>query len=293
MATYNEGMRCDLHVHTIYSGMCNIPLLSAVCRESYSDPETLYSTLKRKGMSMVTVTDHDSIDSVEALRRHPDFFVSEEVTCTLPSGAQMHVGVYDVNERQHGQLQRRRHDFESLIGYLREQRLFYSANHIFSGLTGRRHAADFEVFENEFDAFETRNGCMLEVTNRNAAAYAERLGKIGLGGSDAHTLATAGSCWTEVPGARNKAEFFAGLRHGCGVVHGAHGSYGRLTRDIFGIGLSMMQTSPLTAPVALLGGFAPVITFINYILEKRFSATWSRRLASVSSLQAEVSGVAA
>ncbi len=286
-------MRCDLHVHTIHSGMCNIPLLSAVCRESYSDPETLYSTLKRKGMSMVTVTDHDSIDAVESLRRHPDFFVSEEVTCTLPSGAEMHVGVYDVSERQHLELQHRRHDFESLIAYLREQRLFFSANHIFSSLTGRRHASDFEVFEAQFDAFETRNGCMLEVTNRNAAGYAERFGKIALAGSDAHTLSSAGSCWTEVPGARNKAEFFAGLRHGRGVVHGTHGSYGRLTRDILQIGVSMMQTSPLTAPVALLGGFAPVITFINYILEKRFSAIWSQRLSCVNTMQAEVSEVAA
>ncbi len=286
-------MRCDLHVHTVHSGMCNIPLLKAVCLESYSDPETLYSTLKRKGMSLVTVTDHDSIESVERLRRHPDFFISEEVTCTLPSGTEMHVGVYDVNERQHLELQGRRDDFESLIFYLREQHLFFSGNHIFSSLTGKRHAADFEAFETEFDAFETRNGCMLEVSNRNASAYAARLGKIGLGGSDAHTLTSAGACWTEVPGARNKAEFFAGLRHGRGTVHGTHGSYARLTRDILRIGVSMMQTSPLTAPVALLGGFAPMITFINYILEKRFSATWSRRLAGVNSIPAEVSEVAA
>ena len=31
--------------------------------------------LRRLGMSMVTVTDHDSIDAAEVLRRYPDFFL--------------------------------------------------------------------------------------------------------------------------------------------------------------------------------------------------------------------------
>ncbi len=277
-------MRCDLHVHTVHSGLCSIPVIKAFCNESYSKPEEVYNKLKRQGMSLVTITDHDSIEAVESLRRHRDFFVSEEVTCTTPSGSEMHVGVYDINDRQHIEVQRRRHDFASLIAYLREHKLFFSANHIFSSLTGRRTMADFECFEAEFDAFEVLNGCMLEVTNRQAAEFAARSGKIGLGGSDAHTLSTAGCCWTEVPGARDKAEFLAGLRQGRGNPHGANGSYYKLTRDILQIGVSMVQTAPLTAPVALLGGLAPVITLINYIVEKRFASVWERRLATVQSL---------
>src|SRR6185503_10318641 len=90
------GMRCDLHVHTRHSGMCTVPLLSAVCRESYNEPAAVYAKLKRLGMDLVTITDHDSIDSVECLRSRPDFFLSEEVTCRLPSGTSLHVGVYDI-----------------------------------------------------------------------------------------------------------------------------------------------------------------------------------------------------
>ena len=56
-------MRCDLHVHTTASGMCNIPLFDRVCRESYNDPVALYELLKRRGMDLVTATDHDSIDA--------------------------------------------------------------------------------------------------------------------------------------------------------------------------------------------------------------------------------------
>src|ERR1700680_1817663 len=128
-------MRCDLHVHTQHSGMCNIPVLKAVCGESYNQPLAVYEKLKRLGMDLVTITDHDSIDAVEALRSRPDFFLSEEVTCSLPSGGELHVGVDDITDRDHIEIQRRRNDFPSLAAYLYERDLFFSANHVFSSLT--------------------------------------------------------------------------------------------------------------------------------------------------------------
>src|SRR5580700_6910432 len=114
-------MRCDLHVHTDRSGMCTVPVADRFCRESYNHPLQVYELLKRRGMDLVTVTDHDSIDAVECLRRYPDFFLSEEVTCTLPSGTELHVGVYDIEERDHVEIQQRRDDFESLAAYLGER----------------------------------------------------------------------------------------------------------------------------------------------------------------------------
>ena len=56
-------MKCDLHVHTVHSGMCTVPLLNRICRESYSSAQYVYETLKRCGMDLVTVTDHDSISA--------------------------------------------------------------------------------------------------------------------------------------------------------------------------------------------------------------------------------------
>ena len=75
-------MRCDMHVHTRHSGMCTAPLLDRVCRESYNSPAAVYDELKRRGMDQVTVTGYDGIDAVEELRRRPDFFLSEELSCT-------------------------------------------------------------------------------------------------------------------------------------------------------------------------------------------------------------------
>ena len=127
-------MKCDLHVHSIYSGPCTTPVLSRFCKESYSQPEAVYAQLKRKGMDLVTLTDHDSIEGAEQLRRYPDFFLSEEVTCRLPSGTIAHIGVYDINERQHIEIQRRRNDLASLLAFLSEARLFFAINHAFSSL---------------------------------------------------------------------------------------------------------------------------------------------------------------
>src|SRR5712671_4042831 len=199
----NETMRCDLHVHSVASGMFDAPVLNRVCRESYNDPAEVYERLKRLGMSIVTITDHDSIDAVEVLRRYPDFFLSEEVTVKMPSGTLMHLGVYGINERDHAEIQRRRNDFIALLMYLTERKLFFSVNHVFSGLTGRRHEDDFRWCASRVPAFETRNGQMWPRANHEAERLARRLGKIEIAGSDSHTIAGVGRTYTEVPGAFN------------------------------------------------------------------------------------------
>lgn len=198
-------MKCDLHVHTHHSGMCTVPLLKRICRESYNDPLEVYDTLKRRGMDLVTVTDHDSIDAVEPLRHHDDFFLSEEVSCSTAHGTHLHMGVYGIQERDHADLQLRRDDLPRLIAYLYEKRLLFSINHVFSSLTGPRTEADFEDFAVKFPAVETRNGQMLATANRHAAAFAERHGRISIAGSDAHTLVSLGRTHTTVPGARSSA----------------------------------------------------------------------------------------
>src|SRR5580692_3020954 len=185
-------MRCDLHVHSIASGMCNTPVLSRICRESYNQPTEVYTRLKQRGMSIVTLTDHDSIDAGEALRKHRDFFLSEEATVEMPGGTEMHLGVHGITERDHSEIQRRRRDFISLMMYLTERKLFFSVNHVFSGLTGPRLDEDFCWFASYVPAFETRNGEMWPRANEGAAGLASRLGKIAIGGSDSHTMVGVG-----------------------------------------------------------------------------------------------------
>jgi predicted metal-dependent phosphoesterase TrpH len=257
--------------------MCTIPLLRRVCGESYNQPLEVYEKLKRLGMDLVTITDHDSIGAVEELRRRPDFFLSEEVTCKLPSGGELHVGVYDITERDHIELQRRRHDFESLRAYLCERDLFFSANHVFSSLTGVRKIEDFELFEHAFPALETRNGHMLKIANENAALLADFAARAEVGGSDAHAIASVGCAYTVVPYARDKREYVDGLRRGLGRVRGETGGYLKLTRDVWSIGRSMVKSNPWTLPVGFLGVAVPLVTLGNYAIESVFARWWMSR----------------
>jgi len=260
--------------------MCTTPWLDKVCRESYNAPDEVYARCKELGMSIVTLTDHDSIDAAEGLRRrHADFFISEEATCRMPSGTEVHIGIYNISERDHGEIQRRRNDFVSLLMYLTEQKLFFSVNHAFSGLTGRRDADDFHWFASYVPAFETRNGQMWPEANRQAARLAGKLGKIGIGGSDSHTIAGVGLTYTEVSGARTVDEYFAGLRAKRGRVRGAQGSYTKLTADVYRIGQAMFQEKPATLAILPLAVLVPAFTAAHWLNEIAFCRKWSRHFA--------------
>jgi predicted metal-dependent phosphoesterase TrpH len=267
-----------MHVHSYYSGPCTTPVVSKICRESYSDPDEVYARLKQRGMNLFTLTDHDSIEGSERLRQHPNFFLSEELTCRMPSGTEVHIGVYDFHERQHEQLQRRRNDLISLLMYLTERRLFFTVNHIFSSLTGPRELEDFAWFREYFPAIEIHNSHMLESANSSAARLAKMWDKIGVGGSDAHALPSVGMAFTEVPGARDKDEFFAGLRNGAARVGGESGSLTRLTLDVALIARDMMREKAWTRLLAPIGVLIPFATVLNYYEEHMFGRRWAAKI---------------
>jgi len=233
-------------------------------------------------MDLVTLTDHDSIGGAEELRPYKDFFVSEEVTCRMPSGTQVHIGVYDLSERQHCDISRRRNDLTRLLAYLSEQRLFFAVNHVFSGLTGRREADDFDWFADYFPAVEARNGQMLPRANQHAAVFARRQSKAQVGGSDAHVLASVGTTYTEVPGVRDKDEFLAGLRAGYGRLNGESGSYWKLTRDILLLCREMMREDRWTILLAPLVALVPAGVAIEYLHDLGFARRWGARINPVS-----------
>ena len=238
--------------------------------------------LRKRGMDLVTLTDHDSIGGAEELRRYKDFFVSEEVTCRMPSGTEVHVGVYDLTERQHCDISRRRNDLTRLLAYLSEQHLFFAVNHVFSGLTGRREADDFDWFADCFPAVEARNGQVLPGANQHAAVFARRQGKVQVAGSDAHALVSVGTTYTEVPGARDKDEFLAGLRAGYGRLGGESGSYWKLTRDILLLCRDMMREDRWTILFAPLLALVPAGVAINYINDLGFVRRWGAAINALN-----------
>jgi predicted metal-dependent phosphoesterase TrpH len=250
-------MRCDLHVHSRHSGPATLPLLRHLCNESYSEPEAVYAEARRRGMDLVTITDHDTIEGALAIAGRPDTFVSEEVTCLLGDERELHIGVYDLDEADHAAIGARRRDAEALFAYLAERKLPATLNHPFSALTGRRRTADLELGFRSVGLVETMNGMLPEITNATAehVALTRRLGRIG--GSDAHTLAFVGCASTEVPGAQSRHEFLDGLRRHATIPVGRSGTYAQLTSDLIRVAAANYKDAAIHAA----DGLRPALRF--------------------------------
>ena len=58
--------KVDFHLHSYASNVTDYYAANSFAiPESYSDPVALYHRLKRQGMDLVTLTDHNSVDGVK------------------------------------------------------------------------------------------------------------------------------------------------------------------------------------------------------------------------------------
>ncbi len=236
--------RADLHLHSYFSGTAK-HLRILRCRDSYSSPLAVYRKAKKRGMDLVTITDHDSIDGcLELLNRHPvdDFIVGEEVTAYVPEfDHHIHVGVYDITESHHRDIQKLRGDVRELVGYLRSQGILFALNHFFHDFDKAERLQQYvERMCELFDVFEEQNGSMQRVHNlviSQLLQHMERQGKrlARIGGSDSHTLRRIGRTYTAAEGARTKQEFLAAIRAGRTYVAGWHCNQWQLAGDIYGV----------------------------------------------------------
>ncbi len=113
----------DLHVHSIVSNRPKEFMLRKVqTGECYTQPQVVYDTCRARGMDLVTLADHDTIDGVLEIAHLPGVFLSEEVTCAFPEdGLRVHVVTWDITETQHAEIQRRRRNIYELADYVRAE----------------------------------------------------------------------------------------------------------------------------------------------------------------------------
>ena len=202
-------------------------------RESYNSPEGVYQLARARGMDLVAITDHDVIEGALTMADRPDVIVGCEVTGHFPNDhVRVHLGVLGINEVQHREIQRLRHNVRELLPYLRQESIFTTLNHVASRVNGHITATHIAAVVPWVDALEVRNGSRLASQNRTACSIAEACGKIGVGGSDSHTRRGIGRTWVSVEGARTREEFLSGLRSGNVQVHGRHGNYFGMASDV-------------------------------------------------------------
>jgi len=149
--------RCDLHVHSSASvGQDEWYTRLFDCPESYADPLRQYELCKARGMSLVTLTDHDTIAGALTLVERPDFFVSEEVTTVFPeNGCVMHVLAWNISERQHDEIQAARGNIYNLCDYLNREEIAHGLAH---PLLSPNWQLDAELFEKSLLLFPTLEG---------------------------------------------------------------------------------------------------------------------------------------
>lgn len=233
----------DLHVHSRYSNATGT-LRFLRSRDCYSAPLDVYRVARQRGMTVVTITDHDSIDGWrELMDLRPDaddILPGEEVSCRLPDGdIEVHLGVYGITERLHAEIQPLRSNVFEVIALLRQSGTFFALNHVMHFYRGQIPLETYLRLLSVVPALETRNGAMLEAHN----SLCERLSREGrtsgfplavVAGSDAHTLRRVGRTWTEAPG-RTAAAFLASLSAGLGRPGGRHGGRRAVAGDTYGV----------------------------------------------------------
>lgn len=184
--SYATG-RIDFHLHSYASNVTDYYAANAFAiPESYSDPLVLHPLLKERGMTLVTLTDHNSIDGVlEMLDAGlPDVFISAEMTTTFPEdGCNIHVTIANVTPDQFKEANRLRRNIYEMIAYLdfeiSEEQRNPSANRMVYFMThplmstqnrpyGREGSLTVEHIEKAIllcNTFEIQNGARTKAVN--------------------------------------------------------------------------------------------------------------------------------
>jgi glycosyltransferase involved in cell wall biosynthesis len=253
------NMKIDLHVHSKFSKRPSQWILQKIgCPESFTEPKKLRDIALRKGMSLVTITDHNSIEGALEIAHLPDTFVSEEVTTYFPDDqCKVHVLVYNITERQHEDIQKVRPNIFDLVPYLRGQGIVHAAAHPLYSTNDRMTLDHFEQILLLFKTLElngsrdARQNRLLEcivrgLSRRDMEAMGERhridpyhderpWEKNLIGGSDDHSALNIARQYTEVEPAETLQQYLDGIEAGRATVMGKASTPITMAHNLYGI----------------------------------------------------------
>jgi len=252
-------MRIDLHVHSKYSERPSQWILQKLnCPESFTEPLRLYDIAKRKGMTHVTITDHNRIDGALEIAHLPNTFISEEVTAYFPEdGCKLHVLALDISEAQHTEIQHLRKNVVELCAYFRQEHIFNIIAHSLYAVNDRLTIDHFERLLLLFQNFElngsrnireneTLKAIVTSLTEADIQALAEKHDidpwfsnphqKRLFGGSDDHSGLNIARTYTQFLGDKEEVDKpFSGMI-GCPVsVHSRAPSPQTMAHNLYGI----------------------------------------------------------
>jgi len=254
-----EVNKVDLHVHSKHSDQPSEWYLRQLgVPESFTEPLEIYRRCRARGMSFVTISDHDTIAGALEIQHLPGTFLSCEVTVEFPEdGCEIHCLVSGVTEEQHRDLQALRRSVYAFRDYVREKGILCTVAHPLFRVNDRLTLDHVEKLIVLFDRFEALNGMHDRRANGMVRALfgslssdvvldlaeRHRLEPFGAtpwektftGGSDDHGGLYLGTTWTQTPPAATVDECFAHLRAGRHEPGGATGSSARLVQSLYAI----------------------------------------------------------
>src|SRR5262249_839852 len=114
--------KIDFHLDSYASNVTDYYAANAFAiPESHSDPLALHPLLKQREMTLVTLTDHNSIDGVLAMLDAglPGVFISAEMTTTFPEdGCNIHITIANVTAEQFKEANKLRKNIYEMVAYL-------------------------------------------------------------------------------------------------------------------------------------------------------------------------------
>jgi glycosyltransferase involved in cell wall biosynthesis len=279
-------MKIDLHVHSKYSTRPSQWVLQKLgCHECYTEPLALYRIAKERGMSQVTITDHNTIRGCREIAHLPDTFISEEITTYFPDGCKIHVLAYHITEAQHRQIQKVRNHIFDLVGYLHSEAIMHSVAHPLWSINNRLTAERFEQLLLLFKNFELNGGrderlnqwlqaICAELTSDKLDELSEKYQiipafpspwvKNHTGGSDDHSSLHIARKYTRVHGALGLEDFLEKLNQGAASVRGRASTPLTLGYNIYSIAYQFYKEKYHLSPQA---GSNTLASFFDKILQ--------------------------
>ena len=257
--------KCDLHIHSRFSARSEEWLFRRLdFPDSYSDPRELHRELTDRGMDFVTITDHDTIEGCLEIADLANTFISEQVTTYFPADpCKIHILVWGITEKQHGDITLIRDNIFSLQRYLQSGRIAHAVAHPLYSVNGKLEAAHLERLILLFKHFEGINGLrdallselapelFSALTQKKVEELAERHNlepthrepwkKILVGGSDDHGGKFIASAFTETPPADSVEKFLANIRNGECEARGKGGTPLALSHGFYNTVASFIQ----------------------------------------------------
>lgn len=195
MATMNDILHADLHMHTLYS------------KDSKSSLEDIIARCLETGINCIAITDHNAIEGALRMKELAPFEVIPGEEILTPHGEI--IGYFLKEWIPSNQ------PIEKVIEAIRAQDGIIGLPHPFDTLRGLKNLSRADVYElaKSVDVVEVFNArSLLPWDSGRAKRFAEKHGLPATAGSDAHSPREIGRTYVEMPPFDDREGFLKSLR---------------------------------------------------------------------------------